>query len=244
VAVIPTKLADALRATQHTVVLTGSGVSVDSGIPSFRDPQDGLWERFRPEDLATPEAFARDPALVWQWYQWRRELIGRVRPNAGHVALAALERLIPRLTLITQNVDGLHQRAGSRTVLEFHGNIHRNRCSVEQRLVEIDTRGTRKPPRCPSCGAPIRPDVVWFGETIPRAVLTAATLAASECDIYLAIGTSAVVQPAAALADLARQGGALLAEINPAVTPLSAHADFALHGSASTIVPELLALLH
>lgn len=135
-------LAAALRVSRRTVVLTGAGVSAESGIPTFRDPQDGLWARYRAEDLATPEAFARDPRLVWQWYQWRREAIAAAKPNAAHLAIAALDRLLPSLVLVTQNVDGLHQQAGSRSVLELHGNILRNRCSRENRLTDIDTRGT------------------------------------------------------------------------------------------------------
>lgn len=237
---IPGKLADALRRSQHALILTGSGISAESGIPTFRDPQEGLWAKFRPEELATPEAFARDPALVWQWYQWRRELIARARPNPGHLAIAALERLMPQLTLVTQNVDGLHQQAGSMRVIEFHGNISRNRCSVENCLVNVDTAGTTKPPRCPNCDAPVRPDVIWFGEAIPNHLTMAARLAAADCDLCLSVGTSAIVQPAAGLIDLARQSGALLVEINPERTSISTHADFMLQGTAGQLLPALV----
>jgi NAD-dependent deacetylase len=230
---IPVRLVTALHASRHTVILTGSGVSAESGIPTFRDRQTGLWAHYRPEDLATRAAFERDPALVWQWYQWRREMLATARPNPAHTAIAALERLLPKLTLITQNVDGLHQRAGSSAVIEFHGNIHRNRCSVENCRVEIDVRGTDKPPRCPNCNARIRPDVVWFGEPIPSGALCAATLAVSDCDLFIAAGTSAMVQPAAGLADLARESGALLVEVNTGHTVLSAIADIRLEGSAA-----------
>lgn len=240
---IPARLTEALRNSRHTVVLTGAGVSVESGVPTFRDPQTGLWSRYGPEDLATAEAFERDPALVWQWYQWRREQIEMARPNAGHLALAALEHLTGHLTLVTQNVDGLHQMAGSRNVLEFHGNIHRNRCSVEQQVVDVDVRGTTKPPRCPRCGARLRPDVTWFGEPVPHAALAMANSAAADCDLFLAVGTSAVVQPAANLVLLARSAGALTAEINPEETVLSQDMDILLRGPAGELLPALVAIL-
>jgi NAD-dependent deacetylase len=240
---LPNSLQNALRDSRHTVILTGAGVSAESGIPTFRDPVDGLWARYRPEDLASPEAFERDPDLVWQWYQWRREFIGRARPNAGHLAIAALERLLPRLTLITQNVDGLHQQAGSIVVHEFHGNIHRNRCSAEQRIVEIDTEGTDKPPRCPDCGARIRPDVVWFGEAIPVPVALAAAAALRDCDLFFAVGTSAIVHPAVGLIDGARDAGAEVVEINIEQTPVSDRMDYVLQGSAGTILPQVVAAL-
>lgn len=240
---IPARLVAALQGSHHTVILTGSGVSAESGIPTFRDPQSGLWARYRPEDLATPAAFERDPVLVWQWYQWRRELISAARPNAAHTAIAALERLLPKMTLVTQNVDGLHQRAGSRAVIEFHGNIHRNRCAVEHRLVELDVRGTDKPPRCPHCNARLRPDVVWFGERIAPAALNMATCAAADCDLFIVAGTSAMVQPAAGLAELARDSGALLVEINTARTALSASADICLAGAAAESLPAMVRAL-
>lgn len=240
---IPDRLVAALRGSRHTVILTGSGVSAESGIPTFRDPRGGLWARYRPEDLATPAAFERDPALVWQWYQWRRQLIAEARPNEAHMAIAALERLLPKLTLVTQNVDGLHQRAGSRAVIEFHGNIHRNRCAAENRLLELDVRGCGKPPRCPHCNARIRPDVVWFGEPIPVAALNMAACAAADCDVFIIAGTSAMVQPAAGLADLAQDSGALLVEINTARTALSASADICLAGSAAESLPAMVRAL-
>jgi NAD-dependent deacetylase len=215
-------------------------VSAECGIPTFRDAQTGLWARFTPEELATPEAFERDPALVWQWYQWRRELVARARPGAAHLALAALERLVPRLTLVTQNVDGLHQQGGSRGVIEFHGNIWRNRCAVEGTVLDIDVAGTSKPPRCPSCRGRVRPDVVWFGEPIPPGALAGAEVAARSCDLFVAVGTSAVVQPAAALADIARRAGALLVEVNTQDTALSAAADVTLRDTAGSALPALV----
>jgi NAD-dependent deacetylase len=240
---IPPALASALASCQHAAVLTGAGISAESGIPTFRDPQQGLWSRYRPEDLATPEAFARDPDLVWQWYEWRRDLIARAQPNAGHLALAALERLLPRLTLVTQNVDGLHQRAGSTHVIEFHGNIHRNHCSVDGQPVTLETPSPRRAPRCPRCGGRVRPSVVWFGEAIPRPALEAASAAAANCDLFLSIGTSALVEPAAGLARIARDAGACLVEINPASTPASAQVDHALRGRAGDFLPSFVSAL-
>lgn len=240
---IPARLTAALRASAGTLILTGSGVSAESGVPTFRDVRTGLWSRYQPEDLATPEAFERDPDLVWQWYQWRRDTIGRARPNAAHLAIAGLERLMSQLTLITQNVDGLHQQAGSLRLIELHGNIHRNRCSAEQRIVDVKAKGTTRPPRCPSCGARVRPDVVWFGEPISAHALLTANAAAAACDLFLSVGTSSIVQPAAGLAHLARSAGAVIAEINPHETALSPDADFTLRGPAGSIMPALVAAL-
>lgn len=237
------RVAAALRGSRHTLVLTGSGISAESGIPTFRDAQTGLWSRFRPEDLATPEAFERDPARVWQWYESRRERVMQAKPNAGHLAIAALERLLPRLTLVTQNVDGLHQRAGSSRVLEFHGNLLRNRCSRENRIVESVASGGATPPRCPGCGAFVRPDVVWFGEAIPHAILIQSEAAAGSCDVFLSVGTSSVVEPAASLARLAHAAGAIVVEVNPQDTPLSPDADIVIREPAGTALPAIAAAL-
>jgi NAD-dependent deacetylase len=222
-------------------VLTGAGVSAESGVPTFRDAQTGLWAKFRPEDLATPEAFDRDPKRIWEWYEWRRELVRRVEPNAGHRALVALERTVPRLTLVTQNVDGLHQRAGSPGVLEYHGNILRDRCTVEQIVAERseDTRRTGLP-RCAACGGLLRPDVVWFGEAIPAGPMTLAAAAAEDCDVFLSVGTSSLVYPAAGLAEVALRRRATLIEINPNATDLSPHADLVLAGPSGQVLPALL----
>jgi len=244
VELLPVKLVAALGRARHLVILTGPGVSAESGVPTLRDASTGLWARFLPEELASPEAFERDPALVWQWYQWRRSVIASARPNPAHVAIAALERLLERVTLITQNVDGLHQQAGSRSVIEFHGNIHRNRCSVEQVIVDIETAGTTKPPKCPNCGARVRPDVVWFGETIPRSALDSATYAASDCDVYLAAGTSALVHPAASLAAEAQAAGAVLIEINSQETAFSEQADYHVRQPAGIALPALLTAIN
>ena len=236
-------VARVLSASRHAVILTGSGVSAESGVPTFRDSQAGLWAQYRPEDLATPEAFARDPTFVWDWYQWRRRIVAEVQPNAGHFAIAELEMRVARLTLITQNVDGLHQRAGSSDVIEFHGNIMRSKCSLEDRFVELTSDETGSPPSCPGCGAPVRPDVVWFGEPIPSVALDSALRAVTDCDVMLVVGTSAQVQPAASLADAAKSRGACLVEINPERTPLSPRADFVLTGPSGRVLPELVATL-
>ena len=233
-----------LRRARHVCVLTGAGISAESGIPTFRDAQEGLWAQYSPLDLATPEGFDRDPELVWRWYEWRREMIRAARPNPGHIALAHLANRVPRLTLVTQNVDGLHQRAGSPHVLEYHGNILRDRCTVEQVIAERSEDSRRSGlPRCAACGGLLRPDVVWFGETIPRRALIEADEAAAGCDAFLSIGTSSLVYPAAGLAEAARRRGVPVIEVNPNPTDLSPRADAVLQGPAGRILPELLRAL-
>ena len=228
-----------LAGAQRVAVLTGAGVSAESGVPTFRGPG-GLWENHRAEDLATPQAFARDPALVWRWYHWRRELIGRCQPNPAHLALAGLQQRVPDSCLITQNVDGLHGRAGSLGALEIHGSIWRVRCLScgdqrhEPRL-DLDT-----PPRCPLCGGLLRPGVVWFGESLDQDLLERAWRAASRCQVMLVVGTSALVQPAASLAQVAQRAGAKVIEINLEPTPNTGQVDLALHGPAGQILPRLL----
>jgi len=224
------------------VVLTGSGVSAESGVPTFREAQTGLWARFDPQELATPEAFERDPKLVWDWYEWRRKLVAEASPNPGHVAISEMERIFSGFTLITQNVDGLHQRAGSMEVIELHGNILRTKCSVEGTVVE-DYDEEETPPCCPSCGAPLRPDVVWFGEMLPYEALEAASEAARGSDAFLSVGTSSLVYPAAALPFEALESGATLVEINPEETPLTPHADYSVRGPAGEILPLLVGAL-
>ena len=235
----PPALISALCNSSRTVVLTGSGISAESGVPTFREAQTGLWERFDPQELATPEAFERDPKLVWDWYAWRRKLIAQAAPNPGHLALAALQDTSQNFTLVTQNVDGLHQRAGSRDVIELHGNILRTRCSVEG--VEVDEyEESESPPVCHSCGAPLRPDVVWFGEMLPPGALDAASEAARGAALFLSVGTSSLVYPAAALPYEAFESGATLVEINPKDTPLTPHVDCALRGPAGDVLPRLI----
>jgi NAD-dependent deacetylase len=236
-------VAAALGAARHVCVLTGAGISAESGVPTFRDAQTGLWAKFRPEDLATPEAFARDPKRIWAWYEWRRELVRRVEPNAGHRALAALASMVPRLTLVTQNVDGLHQRAGSTKVIEYHGNILSDRCSVEGTVARLSSLSVTGLPECARCGELLRPDVVWFGESIPRYAALEAGAAAADCDVFLSIGTASVVYPAAGLAESARQCGAIVVEINTEATALTPLADFSLRGPSGEVLPQLLRAL-
>jgi NAD-dependent deacetylase len=236
----PPGLPAALRAARHVAVLTGAGISAESGIPTFRDAMTGLWARFKPEDLATAEAFRRDPALVWEWYEWRRQLVAGARPNAGHLALTALQSQVA-CTVITQNVDGLHHEAGTHGVLELHGNIGRSKCFAEGRVVADWPATSDKPPRCPHCGAPLRPDVVWFGESLPAETLAAAEAAARDCDVFLCIGTSSVVYPAAALPEIALAAGAMVVEVNREATPLSGIATHSLRGAAGELLPALVA---
>lgn len=240
---IPEALAQALTSAEHLVALTGSGVSAESGIPTFREAQTGLWRQYDPHQLATPQAFASNPRLVWEWYAWRRQLIAGAQPNPGHVALAWLQEMLPRFTLITQNVDGLHQMAGNHDVLELHGNIRRIICSAERTIIATWTEALELPPRCPNCGAPLRPDVVWFGESLPAGALEAAGTACAGCDLFFSIGTSAIVEPAASLAHVARENGALIVEINLEPTPLTPYADYSLLGSAGSVLPALCQIL-
>jgi NAD-dependent deacetylase len=237
---LPQALIEALRDAHSVVALTGSGVSAESGVPTFREAQSGLWERYDPQELATPEAFDRDPRLVWEWYEWRRKLVLEAEPNPGHLALAELERRTPNFTLITQNVDGLHERAGSRAVIELHGNILRSKCSREGVMAEPEDHDEDMPPRCPRCGANLRPDVVWFGEMLPPGALHAASEAARGCDLFLSVGTSSLVYPAAALPYEALETGATLVEVNPSETPLTQYATFALQSRAGDALPNLL----
>lgn len=238
----PAALLDVLRCAGRVAVLTGAGVSAESGVPTFRDAQTGLWARYSPEELATPEAFRANPQLVWDWYAWRRKLVAQAVPNPGHRALAALQRQCRAFRLITQNVDGLHQRAGSRDVVELHGNIARVKCFDGCGVVEAYDE-TGRPPRCPACGAWLRPDVVWFGEMLPPEALATAERAAAECDAFLSVGTSAVVYPAADLPWRAKRAGAVLVEINRDETPLSGQVDHLLRGPAGEILPALLAAI-
>ncbi len=219
--------------------MTGAGVSAESGVPTFRGPG-GLWRRFHPEDLATPEAFARDPKLVWEWYDWRRGIVAACEPNPGHAALASWEKRFPEFTLITQNVDGLHARAGSPRPLELHGNIWKVRCTAEGTISDNRDVPLREiPPHCPACGALLRPHIVWFGETLDPDVLDRAFAAAAACEVMVVAGTSAIVHPAASLPGFAARAGAKIIEVNPDPTPLSGEADVSLRGKAGEILPRL-----
>src|SRR5210317_36583 len=235
---IPDALVSALRDARHVCVLTGAGVSAESGVPTFREAQDGLWSRYDPQDLATPEAFLADPALVWRWYRWRRELVADAQPNPGHHAIARSGELVPRLSLVTQNVDNLHQRAGSKDVVEFHGNLFDDRCYADgSRHVGDDSLDV---PTCPDCGGHLRPGVVWFGEAIPEEALNESCAAAVDCDVFLSVGTSSVVYPAAGLANLAKDNGALVVEINPSPTMSASYFDIAIAEKSGVILPELV----
>lgn len=206
---------------------------------------EGLWEDYDPRQLATPEGFAENPKLVWGWYEWRRNLVAKVEPNSGHVALAELQTLVRRMTLVTQNVDGLHQRAGSHDVIEFHGNLFVNRCFADGTLIESPlTRDSEDgPPMCPTCDSPVRPGVVWFGEAIPEDALSGAFQAARDCDVYLSVGTSSEVYPAAGLFDLARSSGAVTIEINPGVTEQTAGFDLVLTGKSGEVLPQVVEMM-
>jgi NAD-dependent deacetylase len=229
-----------LKQARSIAVLTGAGVSAESGVPTFRG-NNGLWRQYRAEDLATPGAFARDPKLVWEWYDWRRGMIAHAEPNAGHRALVELEKRVPSFTLITQNVDGLHELAGSRNVLEVHGTIWKVRCiSCEREHMDRRTPLPEIPPRC-ECGGLLRPGVVWFGEALPARVWQDAEAAARTAEVFLLIGTSAVVYPAAGLAKIAKASGARVVEINIAETVLSDSIDEFLHGPSGELLPQLIA---
>lgn len=237
-----------LQACRHIVALTGAGVSAESGVPTFRDAQTGLWSRFEPEELATEAAFRSDPARVWDWYAWRRTLLATVRPNAGHEALAQFARRHPgRLSVVTQNVDGLHQAAGSDDVLALHGTLAGDRWLDACPLVQSGVAGcdpqeatAGHPPRCTTCGNLVRPDVVWFGEPLPEGVLARAGAAARDCDAMLVVGTSGAVYPAAGLAEIADAAGALVVVVNPAASELDRVAGVRLRGTSAAILPPLL----
>lgn len=237
---MPPELLQRLAAAKSVTVLTGAGVSAESGVPTFRDAQTGLWAKYKAEDLATPTAFRRNPRLVWEWYEWRRKLVADARPNPAHLALAKMQNLFPQFHLITQNVDGLHQRAGSKSVIELHGNIARTKCFNEGTIITNWQETSDVPPKCPQCGGLLRPDVVWFEEPLPESEIRLATAAANSCEIFLAIGTSALVYPAASLPTTALRNGATVIEINPTPTPLTASVHFALARAAGSILPELV----
>ena len=229
-----------LKSATSVAALTGAGISAESGLPTFRGPG-GLWRQRRPEELARREAFAKDPKLVWEWYNWRRSVIAEAQPNAAHLALASLEQAVPGFTLITQNVDGLHDRAGSRRVLKVHGDIWTVRCvACGRERRELRASIEELPPRC-ECGGIERPGVVWFGESLPPDVWRDAEIAVRAAQVLLVIGTSAVVYPAAGLVGLAKSCGARVVEINIEETPITSSVDFSLRGPASEILPELLA---
>jgi NAD-dependent deacetylase len=238
-----------LRDARNVVVFTGAGVSAESGIPTFRDTLTGLWERFDAEQLATPDAFRRNPALVWGWYEWRRMQVMRAQPNAAHRAIAGLEERAGRFTLITQNVDDLHDRAGSRAPLRLHGSLFAPRCfecdepaALAPGIPDEPESGRElAPPRCARCGGLVRPGVVWFGESLPEAAIARAFEAAQSCDVLLSVGTSSLVHPAAQVPFVAKRSGARVIQVNPSPTALDEIADINLRAPAATALPTLLA---
>ena len=233
---LPSALITALLNANKTLVLTGAGMSAESGVPTFRDAQSGLWSKFRPEELATPEAFRDHPKTVWDWYADRRKNIDGVSPHAGHIALLELEQYFETLLVVTQNVDGLHQQAGSRDVIELHGNIMLSICSETGKIIEdnwIESNPGRPPASPHHPRGLARPGVVWFGESLPADAMNLAMTAASDCDVCFSIGTSTLVQPAASLPIVALNSGACVIEINPTPTPLSDMATFSLQATAA-----------
>ncbi len=222
------------------VALTGAGISAESGLATFRDAQTGLWTKFKPEELATAEAFQRDPKFVQDWYAWRRQNAADAKPNAGHLALVEVEKRAPEFLLVTQNVDGLHERAGSKRIVELHGNIHRFRCFENDCSTDnFDAENGR----CRSCGGYLRPAVVWFGEMLPTAALETAIDAAERCDAFFSIGTSSIIYPAADLWRRAKNSGAIIIEINKDPTPLTPLADYSFLGKAGEILPALFEIV-
>lgn len=243
--------AEWLNTSTNIVILTGAGVSKESGVPTFRDAIDGLWSKYDPQQLATKEAFQANPRLVWDWYEYRRGLVRQAQPNPGHLALAELEKRCPELILITQNVDDLHEQAGSRNIIHLHGNIAQSKCFFDCQgsptlidVSQITWDQTNGPPPCPYCGRWVRPDVVWFGEMLPANALDAAYNASRSADLMLVIGTSGMVEPAAGLPRLARQTGAKVIEMNPDATPLTRYADLKLSGASGVILPQLIEALN
>ncbi|MBI1911034.1 MAG: NAD-dependent deacylase [Deltaproteobacteria bacterium] len=232
------KIKERLKSSRSPVILTGAGISAESGVPTFRGPG-GLWRDFKPEELATPTAFEKDPRLVWEWYDWRRSIIAGIKPNPAHYALAELEGRCSNFTLITQNVDGLHRLAGSKKVLELHGSIWRVRCIECAKLSENRDVPIKILPLC-ECGGILRPDVVWFGEMLDENILNQAFEASKRADFMLVVGTSGIVQPAASLASTGRRAGAFMVEINPEPTPLSGIMDARFTEKAGDVLPMLI----
>lgn len=236
------EIIDALRKARSIVVLTGAGVSAESGVPTFRG-QEGLWRNYNPQELATPEAFNKDPTLVWEWYDWRRGLIAPLEPNPAHLAIAELEERSPSFLLITQNIDGLHKKGGSKQMLELHGNIWNVRCVAEGNVTENhDVPLQNIPPMC-SCGAMLRPHIVWFGESLDPHILHQSLQAIEACDFLIVAGTSAVVQPSASFPIMARERGATVLEVNMEPTPISSLVNGSLFGKAGELLPQLVASL-
>jgi NAD-dependent deacetylase len=245
----PSDLISALRSATRIVVLTGAGVSAESGIPTFRDKQTGLWQHYDAMELATPDAFARDPALVWGWYEWRRATVLTAAPNPAHHAIAQLEKKAPQFTLVTQNVDNLHERAGSQNILHLHGEITRPYCercrqrhTLPTAMPQLPADGARlEPPRCAHCSGTIRPGVVWFGEALPQHAWASARKAAEQSQVFIVCGTSSLVQPAASLTNIASAAGAIIVQVNPNATDADDIVTHTFRGPAGTVLPQLVA---
>jgi NAD-dependent deacetylase len=236
------RLKSLLTRNSKVVVLTGAGISAESGVPTFRG-EDGLWKKFRPEELATFDAFMANPELVWEWYEYRRKIINEIKPNPGHSALVAFQKHFDKFDLITQNVDGLHDQAGSRNIVELHGNIRKNKCiQCDKQYESLEGTIEGVPPRCP-CGGNVRPDVVWFGEMLPQDAINYAFEVSQQCDLFFCVGTSAVVHPAASLPLIAKRSGAFVAEVNLEPTEISHLVDETLLGKSGEILPSLVKLL-
>lgn len=233
------QIAEQIKAATSVVVLTGAGISQESGVPTFRG-KDGLWQNFRAEELATPEAFHRDPALVWQWYDWRRGLIKPLKPNPGHYALVELEKRVENFTLLTQNVDGLHRTAGSENPIEIHGTIWCVRCLECKKTSENREVPIKLLPKCEVCGGLLRPNVVWFGESLDEKILHTIYTRLQRTEVMLIVGTSGVVQPAASFGIVAKRAGAFVAELNRSNTPQSSLFDLSIQGKAGELLPRLV----
>lgn len=227
-----------LKSTDSVVFFTGAGISAESGIPTFRG-KEGIWNKIKPEELASFDAFIRNPELVWEWYNHRKRIIHQSKPNPGHIAIAEMQDLFPEVTVVTQNIDNLHRRAGSKTIYELHGNIERNYCIKCKKFYNEELDFSKGVPKC-NCGGLIRPDVVWFGEYLPEDQFNASEKAAANCDLFFVVGTSAVIYPAASLIFTAKQNGAYLAEINIEETEISGLADKSFFGTSGEILPEIL----
>ena len=233
--------AELLKSAERVTVLTGAGISAESNVPTFRG-KDGLWKNYRAEELATPEAFRANPAFVWEWYGYRQQIILKCEPNPAHYTLAEMEKHFREFTLITQNVDSLHERAGSKKILEMHGNIFKARCIRENTVTDFVLED-EPVPKCKKCGALLRPHIVWFGETLDPDVLDESFTLASKSDLFMVIGTSAMVQPAASLPIIAVESDIPVVEINPESTPLSAYMTVSIQGKAGEVLPEIYKLL-
>lgn len=235
---IPKELISRMKNVRRVVISTGAGVSAESGVPTFRG-DGGIWEKMSAQELASVDGFLKNPDLVWEWYQHRREIRNQVKPNRGHDAIAKLEKMYDYFTLITQNIDGLHFQAGSQNILELHGNISRNKCLDCQANYEPEISIEEGLPRC-DCGGMIRPDVVWFGEMLPEEVLEKAFADSEACELFFSVGTSAIVQPAASLPMVASRTGAYVVEINIEETPLTTSVDLFLRGKSGELLPQIL----